>query len=219
MILVVQQRTRKQKNVCYSHQLLEGLVLSWRKFHFIRMNECSSSAVSVHWSSSFFRRRFNITFVFYIGVSQVENCFTVLMKTSDFYIYGLIPFLDQRSHMLLVSSVPCRVRQLSSRARAMVEWKTSATMIPSTIRSVMLFTYRPSSRRHVTPAPSTANRRVETTMRTGLSSVVLISRHFVSTTRRRVCPGWRERRTTRFYTLLHERVGKYFFSFCTVRPT
>jgi len=39
---------------------------------------------------------------------------------------------------------------------------------------------------------------------------------FVSTTRRRVCPGWRERRTTRFYTLLHERVGKYFFSFCTV---
>ena len=43
-----------------------------------------------------------------------------------------------------------------------------------------------------------------------------VSRYFVSATRRRVCPGWRERRTTRFYTLLHERVGKYFFSFCTV---
>ena len=139
--------------------------------------------------------------------------------TSTSLFRPLDAVLRRRRHLVRshrVSSVPCRVRQLSSRARAMVEWKTSTMMIPSTIRSVMLFTYRPSSRRHVTPAPSTANRRVETTMRTGLSSVVLISRHFVSTTRRRVCPGWRERRTTRFYTLLHEREGKYFFSFCTV---
>ena len=54
-------------------------------------------------------------------------------------------------HVRLVS-FPRLSRQLSSRVRAMVGWKTSATMIPSTIRSVMLFTYRPGSRRHVTPA-------------------------------------------------------------------
>jgi len=28
----------------------------------------------------------------------------------------------------------------------------------------------------------------------------------------------RTTRTTRFYTIFHERVGKYFFSFCTVTP-
>ena len=41
---------------------------------------------------------------------------------------------------------------------------------------------------------------------------------FVSTTRRRVCPGWRERHGRRVFTLFFTRgwVGKYFFSFCTV---
>ena len=45
-----------------------------------------------------------------------------------------------------------------------------------------------------------------------------VSRHFVSTTRRRVCPGWRERHGRRVFTLFFTRgwVGQYFFSFCTV---
>ena len=91
-------------------------------------------------------------------VQRVPTCSTSHEPSTNAYYVSFSAITLECSYLgeehVRLASFPRLSRQLSSRARAMVGWKTSAMMIPSTIRSVMLFTYRPGSRRHVTPAPS-----------------------------------------------------------------